>query len=254
MYESQTQLTEKTSIAEAISNRTLLKRETLIPSNHAELIIPLDHDLEIKMVGTFRSVKLKRQEAYFLKPRGRGMVVFGNSSFILIKIYPGYSKHLIKWLDELAQGVYRARLSRNYFDDLIDAASQEDIYEVSDVLEQAFALEHYEPNQKLKDAIALINGSCGSTSIKDIYTFMDVSKSTLEQRFNKDVGLTPKEFCKIEKLNCFIKTYKESGGVSLTELTYQCGYYDQSHLIKDFRYFLDMSPREYFQSICKELR
>lgn len=253
MYEAQAQLTEKTSIAERIHIKNLQKKETLIPSNHAELIVPLSDDLEIKMVGTFRGLKLKKQEAYFLKPRGRGMLVFGSSSFLLIKIHPGYSKNIAKWLDELSNGIYTANLSESSFEHLMDISKRNEVYELNDFLEEIFQLEHYDPNQKLKDAIELMSGSCGSTTIKDVYTFLDVSKSTLEQRFNKDIGLTPKEFCKVEKLNCFIKTYRESGGASLTELTYQCGYYDQSHLIKDFRYFLDMSPREYFQSICKEL-
>ncbi|MEO1253829.1 MAG: helix-turn-helix domain-containing protein, partial [Bacteroidota bacterium] len=83
-------------------------------------------------------------------------------------------------------------------------------------------------------------------SIKEIYSLLNISKSKLEQHFNREVGLTPKEFCKIEKLNCFINSYKEDTSQSLTELTYQCGYYDQSHLIKDFKYFLDTSPKKFF--------
>ncbi len=246
MYGTQTQPTEKTALAVGICLKNLIKKETLIPSNKAEIIIPLDQDLEIKMVGTFRSIQLEKQLAYFLKPRGRGMEIFGNASYLLIQIHPGYTKFITKWLNEHANGIYNIEIKNCQVDDLIHASNTGDLYQVNDSLDDSLQIAYEEPNHFIKEAIELINGSCGSTTIKEIYTHLDISKSTLEQRFNKDVGLTPKEFCKIEKLNCFIKTYKESGGASLTELTYQCGYYDQSHLIKDFRYFLDMSPREYF--------
>jgi AraC-like DNA-binding protein len=31
----------------------------------------------------------------------------------------------------------------------------------------------------------------------------------------------------------------------LTELAYQCGYFDQAHFIKEFRAFTDQTPSEY---------
>ena len=34
--------------------------------------------------------------------------------------------------------------------------------------------------------------------------------------------------------------------MSLTELAYDCGYYDQSHMINDFKLLTGMSPRQYF--------
>lgn len=249
MYGLQTQLTQKIPIANNIGIKNLLSKDVLIPSNFAEMIIPLDNGLEIKMIGTLRSTLLSKRKGYFLKPRGRGMEVLGRATFISVKIHPGYTRKITKDLAELIHGVYTINLQESLVDEITSMVTDSKVYEINEILEQIFDLGDMDPNAVIIDSIDLIRNSNGSISIKEIYTDLNVSKSTLEQRFNKDIGLTPKEFCKIEKLNGFIQTYNESNGTSLTELTYQCGYYDQSHLIKDFRYFLDMSPKEYFQNL-----
>ena len=246
MYGLQTQLTQKIPIADAVRISNHLSNDILVPCNSAELIIPLGGDLEIKMIGMLRSTVLKEKEAYFLKPRGRGLEILGRSSFISIKIHPGYTRQIIKHLNEVSNGVFDVMLSERIMDELLYRVNSNSVFDINEVLETFFHLEDIDPNMVVIESIDLIRNSIGSISIKEIYTDLNISKSTLEQRFNKDIGLTPKEFCKIEKLNGFIQTYNESDGSSLTELTYQCGYYDQSHLIKDFRYFLDMSPKEFF--------
>lgn len=241
-----TQLIEKNVIADDIEVKNLIKAELLVPSNQSEFFIPLDQGMEIKLIGTFRRIPLTKRKAYYLKPRGRGMEVFGNASYLIIRINPGYTKFITKNLSELTKGIYEIALSEESIDQMTSIAGNKEFFEVNEILEELFELDQVDPNMIINESISIIKNTWGSITIKDIYTELNISKSTLEQRFNKDIGLTPKEFCKIEKLNHFIRTYKESDEMSLTELTYQCGYYDQSHLIKDFRYFLDVSPKEFF--------
>ena len=246
MYGLETQLTQKIPIADTVGIHDSLKDGVLVPSNSAELIIPLVSDLEIKMIGTLRNSLLKKSCGYFFKPRGRGMEVFGRASFISVKVHPGYTKQITKNLEAVSHGIYRVCFDEKLLGEIQRMVHRNRVFQVNDVLEDLFGLEDIDLNAVIIDSIDLIRSSTGSISIKEIYTDLNVSKSTLEQRFNKDIGLTPKEFCKIEKLNGFIQTYMNSESTSLTELTYQCGYYDQSHLIKDFRYFLNMSPKEFF--------
>lgn len=97
------------------------------------------------------------------------------------------------------------------------------------------------------EAQMLIEESKGSITIKNIYELLSISKSTLEHQFLKSLGMTPKEYCRVVRLNHFIETYRGGFEESLTETTYRCGYYDQSHLIKEFRYFLNSTPSRYFR-------
>ena len=107
----------------------------------------------------------------------------------------------------------------------------------------------YRRSLLLEDAIDLIKKYKGEIKIKDVFETLGVSKSLLEQRFSLAIGLTAKEFAKIEKLNHFISNYyKYKDSLNLTQLTFKSGYYDQSHLIKDFRYYTDQSPGEFLRS------
>lgn len=109
---------------------------------------------------------------------------------------------------------------------------------------------NYESDTFLRQAIDMIRKCHGDIRIKDIYETLEVSKTFLEQRFNQHIGISAKEFCKVEKIKTFMKNYHEhNGSLNLTQLTLKSGYYDQSHLIKDFRYFMDCNPKEFLKSI-----
>ena len=56
----------------------------LIPDNKGELIIPFSGDINLKLIGTTKSVKLNADSCYFLKPRRRGMEILCNESSKLL--------------------------------------------------------------------------------------------------------------------------------------------------------------------------
>lgn len=253
MYTQGLGLTEKLAIVEdffQISAETLKGHYTLIPDNNAEILIPIGETLTLKCIGSARPLALIAGKGYFLMPRRRGAVLplSFRSKCIVIKVNPIYAKKISDGLKEISYGVFDLGLSKIEMASLLKDFDQNDRYEISDKIESLLegVSELYSYNMTIVDAIDQIQESNGKVSIKEIYSKLGVSKSKLEQHFNREVGLTPKEFCKIQKINYFINSYRENDGVSLTELTYHCGYYDQSHLIKDFKYFLDTSPKKFF--------
>ncbi|MEM6737371.1 MAG: helix-turn-helix domain-containing protein [Bacteroidota bacterium] len=247
MYTLNDLFTERTSITNDVSVHNLLRESLIAPDNFAEILVPLNGTMEVQMLGTMRRTPLDKKGGYFIRPRGRAMKLFGSSSYLLIKCRPGYTKKIVKDLNELSNGIYQVDLADSTIDILTTSVRDFDVFQINDLLEESFNLSCVEQNAVIVDAMDLIQVSFGSILIRDIYTKLNISKSTLEQRFMKDIGLTPKEFCKIEKLNHFINTYWDNKEMNLTEITYQCGYYDQSHLIKDFNYFLGTSPKKYFR-------
>lgn len=257
MYTQTGLLTEKIAIVEDVLRIAGKKKipQILVPDNMAEIFIPIKTDIIFKCIGSVRPVTLAEGAGYFCKPRRRGVSIQlqDNADCLVVKISALYANKIAIELKEVSNGIYSINLSASQRKGLYKAWQSDDQYAASDIIEDALqsTLDLHECNDTILHSIEQIRESFGRTSIKNIYSSLNVSKSKLEQHFNREVGLTPKEFCKIEKINYFINSYLEEPNQSLTELTYLCGYYDQSHLIKDFKYFLDTSPKKFFVSIAQ---
>lgn len=102
------------------------------------------------------------------------------------------------------------------------------------------------PDPLIDQAVRLIRQQKGIVRIKDLASSLYISQDPLEKRFRTLVGSTPKQFASIVRLRNLIKKYPSY--TSLTQASYDAGYFDQSHFIKDFRQFTGQSPKDFFQS------
>ena len=73
-----------------------------------------------------------------------------------------------------------------------------------------------------------------------------MSAKTLERRFRNEVGLTPKMFQRVVRFRMAFRMleHQRGGGARIAAAA---GYYDQAHMIRDFRQFTGTSPREFFR-------
>lgn len=86
----------------------------------------------------------------------------------------------------------------------------------------------------------------GNTTIKEMLK-TDVSKRRqLERKFTKQIGISPKQLCKVIRLQTALKMMLNQQSESLVEIAYNSNYYDQAHFIKDFREFTGITPKEFF--------
>lgn len=90
-----------------------------------------------------------------------------------------------------------------------------------------------------------IMDASGSMSVDELATTFDISKRQFERRFKELAGLSPKMYSRVIRFQSAIK-HKMAGNRDLTSIAYDCGYYDQSHFINDFREFSGYTPKEYF--------
>jgi len=72
-----------------------------------------------------------------------------------------------------------------------------------------------------------------------------LSQKQFKRIFTDYVGLNPKEFLQIARFTKTTHTLQTQPKMSLNELAYKYGYYDRSHLIKDFRAFSGYTPTEF---------
>lgn len=65
--------------------------------------------------------------------------------------------------------------------------------------------------------------------------------------FKQRVGLTPKAYLKIMRFQKAINTIEKTprGNIDWAAIAYDCGFFDQSHFINDFRVFSGFTPAEY---------
>ena len=86
----------------------------------------------------------------------------------------------------------------------------------------------------------------GVIVIKDFCEHFGIHKSTLEKNFKVETGLTPKQYANLIRFNFLIRDMLFSKK-SLTETGYDLGYFDQSHMIKDFKKILNLTPGEFLE-------
>jgi methylphosphotriester-DNA--protein-cysteine methyltransferase len=99
----------------------------------------------------------------------------------------------------------------------------------------------------VEEAVRRILRRGGGLSTGALLRGMSIGERQLERRFREKVGLGPKQLARIIR---FRKVLTEHEGGCLdgwSALAHDCGYYDQSHLIRDFKEFSGQSPTSYFR-------
>ena len=99
------------------------------------------------------------------------------------------------------------------------------------------------------DAVAYAVGTFTArpavASVSTVMASIGMSQRRFIERFSAEVGLTPKRFCRVRRFQHAIAMAHAGGDVDWTSVALDCGYYDQSHLIHDFREFSGLTPTEY---------
>ena len=66
--------------------------------------------------------------------------------------------------------------------------------------------------------------------------------------FTNYVGMSPKEYYRVVRFQRALYLLQNHPGMELVDLAYSCGFYDSSHLVKDFKEFTGCSPTQYLSS------
>jgi AraC-like DNA-binding protein len=99
---------------------------------------------------------------------------------------------------------------------------------------------------RISHNIRLINQSNGMIKPDQLASEACLSRKQHERIFKEMVGLSPKQFLKVIRFQYTLYAHQHYPVESLTELAYRCGYYDQSHMINDFRELSGITPKQYF--------
>ena len=229
-----------------------------LPDNHSEIILVLKGSFQRFVIGTRQKATMEEHKCYLAPARSKGTIFYANSdtTFLLLKIRPNAHNAIIHNKQFESRNDVKEIDLVDHVDQLWDRAlvAQDERFLLQSILD--FMEDRYQFSRGvdpvIEECIDIIRDKNGEIKVKDLNEMVGVCKSTLEEKFSKELGLSPKEFCKIEKINYFMSNYGVYGDqMTLTQLTFKSGYYDQSHLIKEFRYFVDLSPRKYLKEVNK---
>jgi AraC-like DNA-binding protein len=102
-----------------------------------------------------------------------------------------------------------------------------------------------------KTSIETLLQSNGIMDVDELAGHLRINRRQLERKFSAAIGLSPKQFSKVIRLQATLKTMQQKKYTTLTSLAYENGYYDQAHFIKDFKEFTGFSPRQFYAENLK---
>ncbi|MDR1588950.1 MAG: AraC family transcriptional regulator [Oscillospiraceae bacterium] len=89
----------------------------------------------------------------------------------------------------------------------------------------------------------------GQIHIGEMESYTGFSERYIRSVFKGVLGTSPKVFCNFIRFQAAIKKLNRPGGGSIADVASGCGYFDQSHLIKEFHRYAGESPVKYLSAI-----
>ena len=100
------------------------------------------------------------------------------------------------------------------------------------------------PHAATRWAVDRISASGGQVKTRELARQSGYSEKHLIGLVRREVGLTPKHLARIHRFQGFLERLREQPDPSWSHLAVDCGYYDQSHLIREVRQFSGCTPGE----------
>jgi AraC-like DNA-binding protein len=114
------------------------------------------------------------------------------------------------------------------------------------VLDEVFA-RRASPPTEVDRAWRAIVASGGATRVGDLAQALGWSRKRLAARFREQVGVPAKTLTRIARFDRARRLADRSQPPDWARIALEAGYYDQSHLIREFRAFTDRTPETFFQ-------
>jgi AraC-like DNA-binding protein len=86
----------------------------------------------------------------------------------------------------------------------------------------------------------------GDVVLDELIAQSGLARRQFERRFKHTTGFSPAFFQRLVRFQRSYRMLENGTATSLTDMAHTCGYFDQSHFIRDFKRFSGMNPRTYF--------
>ena len=132
----------------------------------------------------------------------------------------------------------------------------EQVYEATSIYKQAQLLNnwllHLLNTNRIADAtvqgaIQHLQQSHGIKSVQAIGDQIGISTRQLQRQYKTQIGISPKHYARLLRVDHVRTVIKTQANPSFADVACQTGYYDQSHLIREFKSVVGMTPGAYVE-------
>lgn len=114
------------------------------------------------------------------------------------------------------------------------------------VLEEALLARMRQPRERRGVVqVALERLRRPGVSVGEVSSAVGISHRRFIELFGREVGITPKVYLRVERFQRLLEMAGRVEAPRWSWLAHRCGYFDQSHLIRDFRAFAGVTPAQY---------
>ena len=107
-----------------------------------------------------------------------------------------------------------------------------------------FFINHLKKVNKFHESTdLLLNNLPEGKNISELDSMANISNRQLERRFKDKIGMSPRFYAKLRRFANAYNLKENNANMSWTEIAHTSGYFDQMHLIRDFRFFSGQNPR-----------
>lgn len=224
-----------------------ISEEKIIPDGFPEIIWHYGEPYEIKISGHWElqpKTLLAGQLAnhFYLRNTGiSGMVGIKWKPQALFDLYQLNMSELVDAVIELPKSLYQLFSPLAKFGQ--EKMKEERLSVLDKHLCQMLSSEKAKENP-VTQALERIQSAKGKVDIEELASQISLSTRSLERHFKQSVGLSPKFYSRIIRLNHVFQMV-QSGNRDWADIVYQSGFYDQPHFIKNFKEFIGEDPTSY---------
>ena len=103
-------------------------------------------------------------------------------------------------------------------------------------------LESTPPSPAVEWSWAHLRSTGGGIPIRKLADESGWSQRRFINRFREQVGVAPKTFARLVRFDRAVASVRSPSGRSLAEIAFECGYFDQAHMNRDFRQLAGTTP------------
>lgn len=217
-----------------------------VPDGSVDLLFSIgEHDVHVSVGGTVLKVKqwpiddtrlhfgVRFQPGKCVLPEGISIQDVVNTDITLDgDCYGG------GFTETIAEGRTLHERALRFLKGYLPKAGEADCCDASHVLEQYVRRRIYE--------------SKGSVTIRELAQETAYSECYIRRIFGAVHGISPKSFEKFVRFQNVLHIMKR-GGLTLEQTALECGYYDQSHMVKEFKDFSGVTPERYLNMISNRI-